>query len=185
MAPDGRAIHVRGLTVSAGSTLLLKGVDLELGPGEVLAVSGRTGAGKTTLLDALAGLSTHRLEGTMELLGEHAPAPRILEVLRRGPLGVLRQDIRGWYTPFRRIGAQVLEGWAIPREEGRHRVGALLERLALHPDRVWRQHPHALSDGMLRRVALAALLARGPRLILVDEPTAGLDGPAAWRAWEL
>lgn len=180
------ALRVRDLGVDAEDATLLRGVDLEVLPGEVLVVTGETGAGKTTLLDALSGMSPHRVTGTLEILGEDGLLSGTTARLRGGVLGVLRQDIRGWYTPYRRIGGQVLEGWrGVDRAEGRSRVEALLERFALPMGRVCNRYPNQLSDGMLRRIALAGLLARRPALVITDEPTAGLDGPTRWRAWEL
>ena len=180
------ALRVRGLGVDAEHATLLRGVDLEVRPGEVLVVTGETGAGKTTLLDALSGMSPHRVTGALEILGEDGLYSETTARLRGGVLGVLRQDIRGWYTPYRRIGGQVVEGWSgVDSAEARARFGALLERFALPVDKVWSRYPNELSDGMLRRVALAGLLARRPALVVADEPTAGLDGPTRWRAWEL
>ena len=160
-------------------------MDLELRPGEILVVTGETGAGKTTLLDALSGMSPHRITGALEILGENGLHRGTTARLRGGVLGVLRQDIRGWYTPYRRIGGQVLEGWSLDRTEGQARIEALLKQFALPMDKVWSRYPNQLIDGMLRRIALAGLLARRPALVIADEPTAGLEGPTRWRAWEL
>ncbi len=189
MVPERRytraVLQACALRVEAGSSVLLQDVEITVEKGEVVVLIGETGSGKTTLLDALSGMSPHKVHGTLEILGEDGLRPAALRRLRGSSLGVLQQDIRGWYTPYRRLGAQILEGWAVDAATGRARVGALLERFALPLERVWSRFPNQLSDGMLRRAALAGLLARDPALVIADEPTAGLDGPTRWRAWEL
>jgi len=181
----GKVLRARALAVRASSKLLLRDVTIDLDAGEVLVLVGETGAGKTSLLDALSGMSPHALDGGLEVLGEDGLRANPLHGLRGQRLGVLQQDVRGWYTPYRRVGSQIIEGWGVDPDQGRTRVGALLERFALPIERVWSRYPNQLSDGMLRRVALAGLLAREPALVIADEPTAGLDGPTRWRAWEL
>lgn len=178
-------LRARGLDVQARGARLLGDISLAVAPGEILVLVGETGAGKTTLLDALSGMSPHALTGALEVLGEDGLRPGSLAQHRGRRLGVLQQDVRGWYTPYRRVGSQIIEGWDLDPVAGRARVAALLERFALPVDRVWRRYPNQLSDGMLRRAALAGLLAREPALVIADEPTAGLDGPTRWRAWEL
>jgi len=179
------ALRACGLEVAAGAETLLAEVVIDVAPGEVLVITGETGSGKTTLLDALSGMSPHRVTGTLEILGADGLLRSATAPLRGRALGVLQQDIRGWYTPYRRVGGQLMEGWAVDANTGRAGVGALLERFALPLERIWKRFPNQLSDGMLRRAALAGLLARRPALVIADEPTAGLDGPARWRAWEL
>jgi len=181
----GPVLRARALRVEAPTRVLLRDVEIAVNPGEVLVLVGETGSGKTSLLDALSGMSPHQIRGDLEVLGGDGLCPDTMHRLRGGGLGVLQQDIRGWYTPYRRVGAQILEGWTVDPATGRARVGALLDRLALPLERVWSRFPNQLSDGMLRRAALAGLLAREPALVIADEPTAGLDGPTRWRAWEL
>ncbi|MFH1530885.1 MAG: ATP-binding cassette domain-containing protein [Pseudomonadota bacterium] len=189
MAPerrdDGPLLRARALRVEAQGSVLLRDAEIAVDPREVLILVGETGSGKTSLLDALSGMSSHDVTGVLTVLGEDGLCPGTMRRLRGGRLGVLQQDIRGWYTPYRRVGPQILEGWAVDPTTGRAQVGAVLDRLALPLERVWSRFPNQLSDGMLRRAALAGLLARGPALVIADEPTAGLDGPTRWRAWEL
>jgi peptide/nickel transport system ATP-binding protein len=184
--PRGELIvNARALRIQAGAGVLLEDVSFSVAPREILVLTGETGAGKTSLLDALSGMSPHALRGDLEILGEDALFPESLLHMRGRNLGVLQQDIRGWYTPYRRIGSQILEGWTVNPVTGRALVGSLLDRFALPIERIWSRFPNQLSDGMLRRVALAGLLAREPELVIADEPTAGLDGPTRWRTWEL
>ena len=189
MAPEHSAaqpvLRARRLGVEAGPDVLLRDVELTVAPGEIVVIIGATGSGKTTLLDALSGMSPHRIHGGLEVLGEDGLQPATLRRLRSRDLGVLQQDIRGWYTPYRCVEAQILEGWTGDQAAGRARVEALLGRFALPIERIRSRFPNQLSDGMLRRAALCGLLARSPSLVIADEPTAGLDGPTRWRAWEL
>ncbi len=183
--PRAPILEARGLGILAGTTVLLEDISFALAPGAVLVLVGETGAGKSSLLDALSGMSPHVLRGELAVLGEDGRRRGSLAPHRGRRLGVLQQDVRGWYTPYRRVGTQILEGWGLDPVAGRDRVARLLERFALPVDRIWSRYPNQLSDGMLRRAALAGLLAREPALVIADEPTAGLDGPTRWRAWEL
>ena len=180
-------LRLRDLAIHAGSRTLLQGVALDLAAGDVLLVLGATGAGKSTLLDAVSGMSRHRVEGTVQLGGADLlrMTPARVATERRTRLGVLPQDLRAAFTPYRRIGSQLLESLGPARDAVRGRLEALLPRMALAPWPLLGRFPCQVSDGMLRRAALAGVLARGPALIVADEPTAGLDGPGRWRAWEL
>ncbi|WP_372666368.1 ABC transporter ATP-binding protein [Amycolatopsis kentuckyensis] len=143
------AVRVRGLTKSFGDRTILNGLDLDIAPGEFVALIGESGCGKTTLLRLLAGLDTADA-GDLE-----APAERM----------VVFQEHR--LLPWRRVWQNVAVG--LPREAA---ARALTEvGLAGHLD-AW---PVTLSGGEAQRVALARALVREPRLLLLDEPFAALD----------
>ncbi|MGP4001798.1 ABC transporter ATP-binding protein [Streptomyces sp. 8N706] len=178
--PDaGPAVRVAGLTVTAagGSTLLADGA-LEAMPGRVLALTGPSGSGKTTLLRAVTGLlpaGTSRTAGTVDVLGLDvlACASSELRELRRHRVAYLGQDPGSGLNPRMRVGRLLAE---TARDGSRADLLALLDevRLPAAPE-LLKRRPRELSGGQQRRVALARAIARRPRVLLLDEPTAGLD----------
>ncbi|MFB4278031.1 MULTISPECIES: ABC transporter ATP-binding protein [unclassified Nonomuraea] len=154
MATDvGELIRVRGLTRGYGDRTVLDGLDLELAPGEFVALLGRSGSGKSTLLRALAGLDGDVAGGgTVEVPGE---------------VSVVFQDAR--LLPWQRVLPNVILG--LPGAERRGRE-SLAEVGLAGRERAW---PNELSGGEQQRVALARSLVREPRLLLADEPFGALD----------
>jgi len=154
--------------------------DLEVAPGELLAVLGPNGAGKSSLLRCLAGLQPIA-EGCIAIDGVvvDEPLSRTFVGPQHRPIGVVFQD----YLLFEYMS--VLENVAFglrarrtPRAEARRRAAEWLERVGLGEYRD--QRPRALSGGQAQRAALARAMATDPRLLLLDEPLAALD--AATRA---
>jgi ABC-type multidrug transport system ATPase subunit len=153
-----------------GARAVLRGIELALAPGEALGLVGPNGSGKSTLLRILAGVE-RASEGSVRIFGEDVSTStaraRIGYVpdgfpfpLELGPLAVL--DILG-----------SLHGE--PRRERRSAAGSLLQRVGLA--REARTPLGRFSLGMQRRFALCQALAFRPELLLLDEPTAGLDAP--------
>jgi len=178
-------VVARGLTrdYDSGGSIVhaLRGIDIDVARGELLAVRGRSGSGKTTLLNLLGGLDdptagTVVVDGTqISVLGEHESA----EVLRRtiafvfqtfGLIPIL-SAAENVEVPLRLVGAD-------PRERDA-RVAELLDLVGLG-ERA-RHRPHELSGGEQQRVAIARALANRPRLLLADEPTGQLDSETGQR----
>jgi sulfonate transport system ATP-binding protein len=157
---SGVRLEAVGIAHRYGDRLVLHRLDLEVAPGEFLAVVGRSGSGKTTLLRLLAGLEPAS-EG--ELFQDGVP---ISGLNRRARL--MFQDAR--LLPWQRIADNV--GLGLPRDRA-GRVKQALERVYL-ADRAgdW---PATLSGGQKQRVALARALAADPGLLLLDEPLGALD----------
>jgi len=145
----------------------LSGFDLEVGPGEIVLLRGPNGAGKTSFLRACCGLLAVR-SGRAEVLGHDLVADRRSVRRHVGLLGHqnhLYSDL--WVRDQVRFRAA--SAGAAPDE-----VAAAMERVGLEP-RLWRIPTERLSAGQRRRVALASLIVRRPRVWLLDEPHAGLD----------
>jgi sulfonate transport system ATP-binding protein len=157
---SGVRLEAVGIQHRYGDRLVLDRLDLQIAPGEFLAVVGRSGSGKTTLLRLLAGLEAPS-QGT--LLQDGVP---ISGLNRRARL--MFQDAR--LLPWERVAANV--GLGLPRDRA-GRIDRALERVYL-ADRA-RDWPATLSGGQKQRVALARALAADPGLLLLDEPLGALD----------
>ncbi len=161
---DGRWVH-------AATEL-----DLDLRAGELTALVGESGSGKSTLASALCGLSPAgtRSSGSVVVDGREMSGAdeRAWRALRGRTIGLAAQSGAGTFTPVRRVGPQIAEVVsALGTEET---VPELLERVGLEADAA-ELFPHELSGGMAVRAVTAAALAGRPRVLLADEPTAGLD----------
>ncbi len=146
-------VRVRDLVRTFTHKGVLNGLDLDIAPGEFVALLGRSGSGKSTLLRALAGID-HEAEGS----GEISLPER---------LSVIFQDAR--LLPWMRVLDNVLLGVSGRRDRGRE---ALVEVGLAGREQAW---PHELSGGEQQRVALARALVREPDLLLADEPFGALD----------
>jgi ABC-2 type transport system ATP-binding protein len=164
-------VEITGLTRRFGRTLAVAGVDLQAGPG-VFGLLGPNGAGKTSLLRMMA-TAIPPTSGTLRLLGRDPGSygPR-REIRRR--LGYLPQNL-GYYPGF--TAAEFVEYFALLKEVPAARipaaVTAAIERVGLGEKA--KTKLRALSGGMLRRVGVAQAIVNQPGLLLLDEPTAGLD----------
>ncbi|MEM9047132.1 MAG: ABC transporter ATP-binding protein [Pseudomonadota bacterium] len=153
------------------------GVSFDLHAGETIGLVGESGSGKTTLARAAARLQA--LSGgqiSFEGRPVHALSPRALQPLRRD-IAMMFQDPIGSLSPRMKVGALVAEPFRIHRIEGvnlRKETERLLSQVGLGPEFADR-FPHQLSGGQARRVGVARAIALGPKLIIADEPTAGLD----------
>jgi ABC-2 type transport system ATP-binding protein len=164
----GLVVEVRGLRVAYGKAVVLDGVDLAVGQGEVVAVTGVNGAGKSTLLSCLAGLRKPSGGGLAVLGGP----PRDDAAFWRQVAFVA--DLPTWYPGLTvrehlelvRLTHAPVTGWCMAADELIEAFG-----LAARDDAV----PLTLSSGQRQRLSLAAALARPSSLLLLDEPEQSLD----------
>ncbi|MGD3106232.1 ABC transporter ATP-binding protein [Streptomyces sp. YGL11-2] len=169
---------VHGLSVRRGRSEALHGVDLTVRPGETVALMGRNGAGKSTLLTTLVGMH-EPASGTVRVGGAvpHRTRPRAL--LRR--VGLVPQDPRDLLC-----ADTVAAECAAADQDAGAPAGRCRELVAqLLPGVADSAHPRDLSEGQRLALALAVVLAARPPLLLLDEPTRGLDYAAKARLVEL
>lgn len=174
LAPTPYAWEIRavGLKVRAGrKRMAVDGLDLSLGTG-VHGLLGPNGAGKTTLIRALATV-LRPAEGILELLGESAGGLGEHRALRRR-IGYLPQEF-GYYKRFTVREFVEYMAWLkeVPKADIPGAVQRAVERVGL-ADRA-EEKMKALSGGMVRRVGIAQAIVNDPAILLLDEPTAGLD----------
>ena len=185
--PAVAAVAVRDLQVVIESTgtPVISDVSFEIARGEIFGVVGESGSGKTTVGLALLGHARRglRIAGGSVLLGGHdilALGEEQLRRLRGSLVSYVPQDPASSLNPALRIGTQLRE---VIEAHGNQPDGAVSERVAemmrevaLPDDRAFlKRYPHELSGGQQQRVGLAMAFANRPRLIVLDEPTTGLD----------
>jgi len=178
-----RDLHV-GLPTAEGQVDLLRGVDLELGAGETLAVVGESGSGKSLTVLSVMGLLSAPLRVTRGSVDFDAvrisdlPEARMRHVRGRD-IAMVYQDPMTSLNPFHRIGDQVSEAMTAHGQTSSLADGRARELLAQvgipDPERAARSFPHEMSGGMRQRVVIAMALAMRPRLLVADEPTTALD----------
>jgi putative ABC transport system ATP-binding protein len=179
MSLSSNVVHCRGLTKEFGSgptaVHALRGVDLDVKPGEVLMIMGPSGCGKTTLLSVISTLLDSN-SGTCEVLGRDLMrmTPRERSHFRCATVGFVFQKFN--LLP----GVSILDNVTVPlligghsRKDAESKALKILDKLGLH-DRALGS-PNELSGGQQQRVAIARALVHNPELIVCDEPTSALD----------
>lgn len=152
---------------------VIRGLSAEIFEGEIYAVMGGNGTGKTTALSLLSGLLAPQ-RGAVELFGR--PLAKLPDRVRyHGLLGVLPQNPQVLFVK-NTLELDLLEGFDGEELSGAEKRRGVDEVLALcELDALRRFHPYDLSGGEQQRAALAKVLLRGPRILLLDEPSKGLD----------
>ncbi|MCA1305444.1 ABC transporter ATP-binding protein [Microbacterium esteraromaticum] len=182
-------LQVSGLAVDFttmdGVVHAVEGVDLEIAPGETVAIVGESGSGKSTTAMAVIGLlasggrvadGSIRLDGR-ELVGASESE---MQKIRGRDIGMVPQDPMSNLNPVAKIGTQVAEtllahGLATRSDVKQKVVEALSAAGLPDPERRAKQYPHELSGGLRQRALIAIGLACRPRLLIADEPTSALD----------
>jgi len=182
------AVSVEDLRISldGGGPEVVHGVSFDIAAGEVLGLVGESGSGKTTVGLAMLGHARSGLRITggsvrvddQDVLGL---APAAQRALRGAVVSYVPQDPASSLNPAVRVGTQLVEvlehhGFGTSADARRERVAEMMREVALPDDRAYlRRYPHQLSGGQQQRIGLAMAFACRPRLIVLDEPTTGLD----------
>jgi peptide/nickel transport system ATP-binding protein len=189
-APHARLVEVSDLSLAYlhedTSLQVLFGVSFSIAPGEVLGLVGESGCGKSTVAYQLLGYrppSARVLSGAVRLQGVDllTLSRAELDRLRGNRVALIPQNPASALSPGMRVGRQVAEVLTAHRRASggsaaQARTAELFEAVGLpDPHRIARRYPHELSGGQQQRVAIAMALACGPDLLVLDEPTTGLD----------
>jgi len=180
-------LSIKDLTVTYGTgpsrLQALKGINLEISPGETVALVGESGSGKSTIAMAIMDMIDRRsVVGTIEFNGENLSAMDAdkRRDMRGSRISLVFQDPFTSLNPSIRIGNQVAEGLIAhlglsKREAQSKALDALREVGIADPEAVAKSYPHQLSGGMRQRVLIASALVCNPELLILDEPTTALD----------
>ncbi len=177
-------LSARGVALRFGRIAALDGVDLDLWPGEVLAIVGESGSGKSTLLNVLSGryapdAGTVWYRGRNGHLADvHAMAEPALRRLLRSEWGFVHQNprdgLRMAVSAGGNVGERLMASGARHYGRIRDEASAWLKRVEIDPSRM-DDLPRTFSGGMQQRLQIARTLVTQPRLVFMDEPTGGLD----------
>jgi peptide/nickel transport system ATP-binding protein len=173
------AFEVRGIRREA-----IRGVSLTIGQGESYGLVGESGCGKSTVAFAVMrylARNARIVSGSIRLGGRDLLAMRDADLrrLRQTSLSMVYQNPGSALNPSIRVGEQVTETFqllGVPKADADRRAREMLAKVQISdPDRVMQRYPHQLSGGMQQRAVIAMALAKDPTLLIMDEPTTGLD----------
>jgi polar amino acid transport system ATP-binding protein len=177
-------VKAEGVHKRFGRNEVLKGIDLEVAPGEVLCLLGPSGSGKSTFLrciNHLEKINAGRLSVDGELVGYRQAGEKLQELReaevarKRAEIGMVFQhfNLFGHMTALENITCAPIRVKGVSREQARTHARELLDRVGLADKHD--AYPSQLSGGQQQRVAIARAMAMDPKLMLFDEPTSALD----------
>lgn len=181
-------LQIRDLRVTfktqMGELRAVRGVDVDVAPGEILGVVGESGSGKSVSFLAAMGLlpKSATITGSVKLDGQEliGSKSKVIRSVRGRSLAMVFQDPLSALNPVHRVGDQIVEMIQSHQDMNTHdaekRAVELLEIVGIpQPDERARQYPHEFSGGMRQRVVIAMAIANNPKVLIADEPTTALD----------
>ena len=173
------AIEIKGLTKSYGNVHALNGVDIKINEGEFFGLLGPNGAGKTTTINILTGL-VFRDKGSTKIFGKDTVNDYRFT---RSKIGIAAQELSvDWFFPIEKLLFFQAGYYGIRKKDAKPTIDKLLARLGLEKKKDARLRQ--LSGGMKRRFQLAKALVHDPDIIILDEPTAGVDVELRRDLWQ-
>jgi ABC-2 type transport system ATP-binding protein len=174
------ALHIEDLVKRYPTGVeALRGVSLDIRPGELFGLLGPNGAGKSTLIHCTTGLA-QTTSGTIEVFGHDAVGKGYGEA--RQAVGLAPQEVNlDWFLTVEETLDYHAGYFGMPKRERRERTKELLETFSLTEKRD--ERTRTLSGGMKRRVVLARAMMHRPRMLILDEPTAGVDVELRLELW--
>jgi peptide/nickel transport system ATP-binding protein len=180
-------LQVEGLSIASEQGVIVQQLSFQIGPGEIVALTGKSGSGKTSIALAILDLLPASLQvrsGIIHWAGAESltlPSDSVSwKKLRGRHIGYTQQDAYGAFDPVMRMGSQMLmviqerAGEVLPDAALALRVK--MEEVGLHDiDRLLSSYPHQLSGGQLQRCQIAMALVIRPELLIADEPTSAID----------
>lgn len=180
-----RDLRIGAVTDSGRNVEIIRGVDFDIAPGEMLALIGESGSGKTTIALSLMGHTRRgcHIKGGTIRVGMHditGMSERKRARLRGSDVSYVPQSAAAAFNPSKKIMDQVVEATRIhhlmPLDKARAHARSLFRALALpDPDTIGERYPHQVSGGQLQRLSAAMALISDPELVIFDEPTTALD----------
>ena len=183
----GKILEVKNLTVHIkthkGVVQAVRGVDFYLNEQETLAVVGESGSGKSITMKGVMGILPKNgkvVEGSVMFQGNDLTkySERQMQQVRGSEIAMIFQDPMTSLNPVLTVGDQIAESISLHRNlskaEVKQEVGKLLAKVGIDPRRA-SEYPHQFSGGMKQRLLLASALLGDPKLLILDEPTAGQD----------
>lgn len=181
-------LRIRDLRVTfntqMGELKAVRGIDVDVAPGEILGVVGESGSGKSVSFLAAMGLlpSSATITGSVKLDGQEliGSKRKAFRSVRGKSLAMVFQDPLSALNPVHRVGDQIVEMIHSHQDMNTHdaekRAVELLEIVGIpQPGERARQYPHEFSGGMRQRVVIAMAIANNPKVLIADEPTTALD----------
>lgn len=176
---SSNAITIKGLTKSYGNVHALRGVDLSVKKGEFVGLLGPNGAGKTTTINILTGL-VFGDQGSTKIFDRDTNKDYRFT---RSKIGIAAQEFSvDWFFPIEKLLIYQAGYYGIKKKDAKPMIDELFERLGLTKKR--KSRLRELSGGMKRRFQLAKALVHNPDIIILDEPTAGVDVELRHDLWK-